>query len=426
MKATELKYKKTGIDWIPEVPEHWEIVRLKNIVQINADKLSEQTPKNTLINYIDITNVNGDGDILEVQQLKFKDAPSRARRLLKKNDTIISTVRTYLKAITTIRDGNFVGSTGFAVLTPDVERLNPDFLYYYVSSKAFVNKVMVNSVGVAYPAINPTTLACLPFLLPPIEEQNRIVEILNSESAKINRFIQAKQRFIELLKEQRQSIITQAVTKGIDEGVKMKETGIDWMPEVPEHWEIRRLKYLVELYKHNKTQTNSNGYDFKLALENIDSWTGKYVETVNPDFEGEGKYFQNGDVLFGKLRPYLAKAFLPKTKGVCVSEILVFTPNSELITSEFLFQRILTKGFIDIVNGSTYGAKMPRAGWDFIGNMRIAYPPTIEEQKRIVEYIKAETRNIDIAISKAEREIELIKEYREALIAEAVTGKLKV
>lgn len=122
----------------------------------------------------------------------------------------------------------------------------------------------------------------------------------------------------------------------------------------------------------------------------------------------------------------MAKAFLPDKDGICVSEILVLTPNSDLITNEFLFQRILTKGFIDIVDGSTYGAKMPRAGWDFIGNMRIAYPPTIEEQIQIVEYIKSETKTLDIAISKAEREIELIKEYREAMIAEAITGIMKL
>lgn len=433
MKATAMKNEK--VIWLNEVPSHWDIVRLKTFVKGGTNGVWGSEPKS---NKNDIVCVRV-ADIDEWQygisesDLTYRNIQESDQngRLLNYGDLIIEKsgggeISPVGRVVIYNLNKKAVTSNFMARLNI-VGDINKEFLYYYFRF-LYHRRLNLTAIKATTGIQNLDLYAYLqnPIAVPTPKEQESIVEFINQTSGEINRFIQAKQRFIELLKEQRQSIITQAVTKGIDEGVKMKETGIDWMPEVPEHWEIRRLKYLVELYKHNKTQTNSNGYDFKLALENIDSWTGKYVETVNPDFEGEGKYFQNGDVLFGKLRPYLAKAFLPKTKGVCVSEILVFTPNSELITSEFLFQRILTKGFIDIVNGSTYGAKMPRAGWDFIGNMRIAYPPTIEEQKRIVEYIKAETRNIDIAISKAEREIELIKEYREALIAEAVTGKLKV
>lgn len=432
MIAAEVKYKTTGIDWMPEVPEHWEIIRLKNIVQINADKLSEQTPKNTLINYIDITNVNGDGDILEVQQLKFKDAPSRARRLLKKNDTIISTVRTYLKAITAIRDDNFIGSTGFAVLTPDVERLNPDFLYYYVSSKAFVNKVMVNSVGVAYPAITPTTLACLPFILPPIEEQNRIVEILNSESTKITHFIQTKQRFIELLKEQRQSIITNAVTKGIDDGVKMKESVLG---EIPEHWEVRRLGTIGRFSKGGNISRSELIYTdegvpailygdlytkYDIVAENI-------INRISKETAAKSVELKKGDLLFtgsGETKEDIGKCviFNSNEPAYAGGDVIIF--KQDVFDSYFIsysqnssiakYQKaISSKGEIIV---HTYGSKLR--------DVIMPYPPTIEEQKRIVEHIKTETCTLDIAISKAEREIELIKEYREAMIAEAVTGKM--
>lgn len=404
MIKTEIKYKKTGVDWMPEIPEHWDYRRLKNFAEIGTGQ-DQKGIENDNGKY----SIYGTGGLMGKTNEFLYEGPSV---ILGRKGTI---------------DNPFYVTEPFwtvdtAYYTKIKENVDPRFFFYCCLTIQFD----YYKYGSAVPSMSQRDLNQIRLPYPPLNEQKSIADYLDAKCEKITRFIQAKQRFIELLKEQRQSIITQAVTKGIDDGVKMKETGIGWMPEVPEHWEVRRLKNLVELYKHNKTQTNSNGSDFKLALENIDNWTGKYLESVSPDFEGEGRFFKKGDVLFGKLRPYLAKAFLPDKDGICVSEILVFTPNSELVTNEFLFQRILTKGFIDIVNGSTYGAKMPRASWDFIGNMRIAYPPTIEEQKRIVEYIKAETRTLDIAIGKAEREIELIKEYREALIAEAVTGKMKV
>ena len=193
---------------------------------------------------------------------------------------------------------------------------------------------------------------------------------------------------------------------------------------MPEHWEVRKLKFTVKI--NNATEIDENSIDensFKLALENIDNWTGKYIQTGNPEFEGKGKQFKEGDVLFNKLRPYLAKAFIAKSDGICVGELLVFTPIAGLITKEYLFQRLMTPAFIEAVNGSTYGAKMPRANWDFIGNLKIGIPP-FQEQNEIINFINNETQLIDIALSKAEREIELIKEFKESMIAEAVMGKL--
>jgi restriction endonuclease S subunit len=249
------------------------------------------------------------------------------------------------------------------------------------------------------------------------------VQYIKAKEEKINRFIQKKQRFIELLKEQRQNIINQAVTKGINPDVKMKPSGVGWLGKAPEHWEIRKLKFCVSLNSNEIDEDENNKDVFKIALENLDNWTGKYIETGNSQFEGNGVPFMDGDVLFNKLRPYLAKAFIAKSNGFCVGELLVLTPNIKLISSEYLFQRLMTNEFIDIVNSSTYGAKMPRASWNFIGNLKIALPP-LSEQQQIVSHIKTETATIDATIAKAEREIELTREYKEAMIAEAVMGKI--
>lgn len=417
---------KTGTEWMPIVPEHWQMIRVKNLFN-EIDKRSV-TGKEDLLSVSQYTGVTLRKDSFEEGKEITNAKTLKGYKIVEQGDLVVNIMLAWNGCLG-ISSYNGITSPAYCVYrVKNEQELNPEYFGYLFSTSLYKGEFRKRSTGIIESRLRLYSDAFFRIFcfVPPKKEQDEIVKLINSESAKITHFIQTKQRFIELLKEQRQSIITNAVTIGIDEKAKMKETGIEWMSEIPEHWEVRRMKYLVELYKHNKTLNTSNGFDFKLALENIDNWTGNYIESVSPDFEGEGRYFKEGDVLFGKLRPYLAKAFLPETKGICVSEILVLTPNSELITSEFLFQRILTKGFIDIVDGSTYGAKMPRASWDFIGNMRIAFPPTIEEQKRIVEYIKAETQTLDIAIHKAEREIELIKEYREAMIAEAVTGKIIV
>jgi restriction endonuclease S subunit len=125
-----------------------------------------------------------------------------------------------------------------------------------------------------------------------------------------------------------------------------------------------------------------------LALENIESWTGKIDLSIGQgEFESTVKKFKNTDVLFSKLRPYLAKVVIPDFNGVCVSEILVFRP-SKLIGKEFLFYKLISQRFIDYVDTSTYGSKMPRASYDFIGKIEIEYPTDIKDQKGIVKEIK--------------------------------------
>jgi type I restriction enzyme S subunit len=205
----------------------------------------------------------------------------------------------------------------------------------------------------------------------------------------------------------------------------MKPTGIDWMPEVPAHWEVKRLKTLV---RNVTEQTNSLGDgDTYIALEHVKSWTGEITPPGDDiAFDSQVKRFAAGDVLFGKLRPYLAKVTRPQQSGVCVGEFLVLRPVGDLPSAKFLEVKLRSKTVIDIVNSSTFGAKMPRAEWGFIGNLRIAYPPNPDEQEAILSSIASETSTLTNAISRTENEIALIAEYRERLIADVVTGKLDV
>jgi type I restriction enzyme, S subunit len=435
MIATAVENTKTA--WLGEFPEHWEVLRIKNVATVNDEALSESTNPDLSIKYIDIGNVNSDGEINEIQEFKFSDAPSRARRVLRKGDVIISTVRTYLKAITQISFDveNHIASTGFAVLRPK-DNILSDYLSYAVRAKYFIDSIMVNSFGVSYPAINSSVLVTLPILVPPKTEQDEIVQYIKAQEEKINLFIQKKQRLIELLKEQRQIIIHQVVTKGLNQKVKLKSSGIEWLGDIPTHWEIRRLKEcLIGKLKYgaNESGEEYNPTWYRYIRITDFSLDGKLSEenklSLSPEIGAEYE-LQEGDILFARSGATVGKTFqfhyVSEEEKYCYAGYLIkATPDENIILSDFLFNYTNSKAFENWKNSIFNKATIENIGADKYSVLKIPIPP-IEEQKQIIAHIKTETATIDTAIAKAEREIELIREYKEAMIAEAVMGKRKL
>jgi type I restriction enzyme S subunit len=238
------KYKDSGIEWLGEVPEHWEVKRLKYSATINDEALPETTDPALELTYVDISSVDAIEGIVANEEMIFENAPSRARRIVRDGDTIVSTVRTYLGAIAPIRSprSNTIVSTGFAVVRP--RNVKPSFMSYALRESGFVEAIVTRSVGVSYPAINPSEIGNIPFELPPSDEQLSIVSFLDRETSRIDTLIFEKERLIILLQEYRQALISHAVTKGLDPNVRMKDSSIEWLGEVPAHWEVKRLKFL--------------------------------------------------------------------------------------------------------------------------------------------------------------------------------------
>lgn len=202
-----------------------------------------------------------------------------------------------------------------------------------------------------------------------------------------------------------------------------KDSGVPWLGKAPEHWEVRRLKTAVD-HINEQTSTQNDG-DLYIALEHVESWTGRLqMPSGQVHFDSQVKRFRANDVLFGRLRPYLAKVARPKQGGVCVGEFFVLRARS-VVLSPYLELVLRSARAIDFINSATYGAKMPRADWTFVGAMLFPLPP-LSEQTAIVEYLDAQTAKIDAAVAAARREIELLREYRERLIADVVTGKVDV
>lgn len=206
--------KDSGIEWIGMIPKGWEMKKLKYVADINLSSLPENTSPDYVLKYIDISNVGISGIISAPEEMPFQNAPSRARRIVKRNDTIISTVRTYLKALAflEIPDDNLIVSTGFAVLTPKEEKVCPKYLYFSVLAEYFISKVEAQSTWVSYPAINASEIGVMSIALPTIAEQKRIIEHLEKEITYIEAMKEKIQHSIDLLQEYKTSLISHVVS----------------------------------------------------------------------------------------------------------------------------------------------------------------------------------------------------------------------
>jgi type I restriction enzyme S subunit len=195
-----------------------------------------------------------------------------------------------------------------------------------------------------------------------------------------------------------------------------KDSGEEWLGEVPEGWEVIRLRHIATL-RTEKATTAEN----PIALENIESWSGRIVPS-DTEFSGEGVAFEAGDILFGKLRPYLAKVAVADQPGEAVGDFHVLRP-LEKVDCLFLQRQLLTPALISVIDGSTYGSKMPRASWDFMADLRLALPPPAE-QTAIAAFLDRETAKIDALVAEQRRLINLLREKRQAVISHAVTKGL--
>ena len=201
-----------------------------------------------------------------------------------------------------------------------------------------------------------------------------------------------------------------------------KDSGVPWLGKVPPHWKVERLKSLMSNIITQATKQKTN--DFYIALENVESWTGRLRKTgFDVPSDSQVKQFRSGDILFGRLRPYLAKVTRPMMDGVCVGEFLVLRPHISSATSSYMEQLLRSYTIIEAINSSTFGAKMPRADWQFIGGMAVTLP-TLPEQATIVRFLDHMDRRIRRYIRAKQKLIRLLEEQKQAIIHHAVTRGL--
>ena len=401
-------YKDSGVKWLGEIPSHWEVKRLASYFTERHVKVSDKeyeplsvTKLGVFPQWENVAKTN-DGD---------------NRKLVKKGDFVINS-RSDRKGSSGVSDRDGSVSLINIVLQPR-NSIRADFSNYLLKSYKFIEEYYRNGRGIVADlwTTRYDEMKMIKLAVPPFEEQTAIANYLDTITAKIDAAIAQQQKMIDFLNERKQIIINRAVTKGLNPNAKMKDSGVEWIGEVPEHWDVRKLKYLLRQITAPSSSLN------KIGLENIESGTGKFVKT-NSEYEGNGVQFEKGDILYGKLRPYLKKVFLAEESGNAVGDFFVFRPNDK-VEGMYMQLVLLSQTLTDKINSSTYGAKMPRVSIDFMGGLNIPLP-SIDEQKVIVEFIHKDCKPIDNAIDVANKQISLLQERKQIVINEVVTGKVKV
>lgn len=413
-------YRPSGIDWIGDVPEHWEVKRLRFVCEFRngytPSKANSDFWEDGTIPWYRMEDIRDSGRRLNEAKQYVTEEAVKGGGLFEAGSFILATTATIgehaMLIVDSLANQRF---TNLKIRKSLTQALDKEFFFYYLY---VIDDFCKSSTRTAtFPAMNMEDLRNFGVAIPPLEEQIKIVDYIGNKCEAIDKVIATQRRRVALLGELKQSIITQAVTRGLNPDATLRPSGIDWIGDVPEHWEVMRMKNFIYL-----VTTPSNSLN-KVGLENIESETGRYIET-HTEFEGDGIRFELGDILYGKLRPYLMKVWLAEFEGNAVGDFFVFKSKSNS-NPKFIKYLLLSKGVTSIINGSTYGAKMPRASSEFILSMRYCLPP-LTEQETIAEYLDKKCSAIDKSIAKAEREIELLTELKQSIITEAVTGKIKV
>ena len=424
-------YNKSA--WLGDYPIHWKVLRAKYLFDL-IDERSEDGSEELM----SVSEHHGVIKRKEANVNMFMAETYEGYKLCQKGDLVINSLWAWSRGLGFANENGIV-STAYGVFRFKIlDGYNYHYFHYLLRTKRYVGQYMIRSKGIwiSRLSLSDRNFQEIPILIPPLTEQNQIVHYIQSKEEKITRFIAKKQRFIELLKEQRQSVINEAVTKGIDKNVKLKDSGIKWLGNIPENWEVKRLKNCI----HGKLKygANESGFEYNPSwyryIRITDFTKDGYLDDENklslPIEIGIEYNLIDGDILFARSGATVGKTFqfrfTNEEEKYCYAGYLIkASPNEDIILSDFLMRYTNSIAFENWKNSIFNKATIENIGADKYCTLKIPIP-SIEEQKQILEFIKTETATIGKTIAKAEKEIELIKEYKEAMIAEAVMGKIAI
>ena len=414
---------------LPENSSSFVDTPIKYLAVLDPDTITDATDADWEFEYIDIGSVFYTRGIVKKELTRFEDAPSRARKKVRADDVIVSTVRTYLRAIARVEDSELpqVASTGFAILRArdDVE---PAFLFYASQSQDFIDEVIFKSTGISYPAISTSTLASIKVPLPSPNYQRVIVEFLDRETGRIDGLIESKTRFIALLKEKRAAVIDHAVTKGIDRNAAMKPSGVEWIGDIPAHWDAPRI---AKLFREAFRKPDPDLPVLSVSIHNgvsdgelSDEERDRKVALSEDRMKYQG--VEPGDLVYNMMRAWQGAFGAVAVSGLVSPAYVVARPIAEFRT-KFLEHLLHTKSAAEEIRRYSRGIAdfRMRLYWEYFRDIRVCLPP-LPEQDEILSHIDRETARVEGLIEKTERSIALLKEKRAALITAAVTGKIDV
>lgn len=421
-------YRQPKMRWLPAVPEHWNEQRAKTFFR-EVDERSK-TGQEELLSVSHLTGVTPRS---QKNVTMFKAASYVGHKLCRPGDIVVNTLWAWMAALGASRHTGLV-SPAYGIYRPrNADSFNPAYLDYLLRTRAYVAEYIGRSTGIRASRLRlyPNQFLDIPLLQPPRAEQDQIVAYLRAQDAHIARFIKAKRELIKLLTEQKLRIIDHAVTRGLDPNVRLKPSGIEWLGEVPEHWEALKLKFATKRIVGGSTpKSDEPSY-----------WDGGIVWVTPRDISKTDSLHTSLRTISVAGLQSCAATLVPPGSIVITSRAPVgnvaiarvelctnqgckaIVPNPDIVITDFLFLLLLRmKERLQVLaNGTTFA----EIGTWVLANEFIPVPP-VEEQEAICRWITDESQPLDDAIARAEEEIKLIREYRDRLIADVVTGQIDV
>lgn len=418
--------KDSGVPWLGEVPEHWATERAKWLFGRMSRPVREADEVITCFRDGVVTlrkNRRTSGFTESLKEIGYQG--------IRRGDLVIHAMDAFAGSIG-VSDSDGKGTPVYLVCSPKASA-NSRYYAYAVREMAASQWIQAHAKGIRerstdfrYEAFGTQEVP-----LPPLPEQEAIVRFLDHAEGRIRRYIGAKQRLVKLLEEQRQAIVHQAVTRGLDPTVPLKPSGIPWLGDIPAHWDVRPLKRWCDI--NRRTLAERTSPDFEFAYVDIGT-VGIGVLVREPERVTFGsapsrarRVVQDGDTIVSTVRTYLKATYFVETAGetmIASTGFAVLSPR-RLVVPRYLAFVVESENFVARVSADSIGIAYPAIAEGRLGAFHVALPP-VEEQERILTYLHAATAPFAKATERARREIELLREYRTRLIADVVTGKVDV
>ena len=431
-------YKDSGIEWIGEIPTHWEIKKVKHRCYVKArvgwkglksdEFLNEGYAylvtgsdfKNDKVNWRECYHINKE---------RYDEDPYIQ---LKKGDLLITKDGTLGKlAIVYNLDKPACLNSGIFVVRSTKEDFSTEFLFWVLKSRIFTQFNDYTSYGSTIQHLYQNVFMEFSYTLPTLKEQTAIANYLDEKTGEIDEIIADKKRLIELYEEEKNAIINKAVTKGINPDAPMKDSGIEWLDEIPEHWEVKKTNWCFECIGSGTTPKSDKEEYYNGEI----NWLLTGDLNDSDIYETSKKITQKAIDDYSSLRIYPSESIVMAMYGATIGKLGILRVETTVnqaccvlskpikLYYQFAFYLLLAAR-PEIINMS-YGGGQPNISQELIKSFKVQIPPT-EEQQSIVEHIEAECSRIDFKIERTKELIELLQEYRTALINEVVTGKVKV
>ena len=430
------RYRASGVAWLGDVPEHWDAVQLGRIGVFSkgsgGTKDDEVPAGIPCVRYGDLYTTHK----YFISQTRSYISPAKASSYteIKRGDVLFptsgETIEEIGKSAVNLMDTQVLCGGDLIIFRPTIP-MEPKFAGYALDCTDAQTQKSMMGRGITIMHIYSGQLKYLWLPLPPLDEQAAIVRYLEYADGRIRRYVGAKGRLIALLEEERQAVVNQAVTRGLDAEVALKPSGVEWLGDVPAHWEVRRLKSLCKLVNGATPSTNQPSYwngDIQwITPQDLGNLAGKYITESERRITAAGyrscgtALAPAGSIAISTRAPIGHIAVL--ASDACVNQGCRLLVPGDRCDSDYLYYQLTTVR--NELEAQGQGSTFTELSRDKLAAFQVAAPPK-DEQAAIVEYVDRATAGIDAAMARARRQMELVEEYRVRLIADVVTGKVDV